>query len=172
MEKLIEKLEIYHFINYIIPGAVFISICNTVFGLACVEANVAVAILEYYFTGLVLSRIGSILIKPILKNTKIIKNTEYSNFIKASEKDSKVDVLQREANQYRTYIAMFITLLCIQIYYCIANREFSVFIFVFIAFAVLFVLSYRKQVNFVVGRVEERIKEINQKKVCEVVEKM
>ena len=113
MENIIEKIEIYHFINYLLPGTIFVAIFNKICGNEFIDSNVVLAIIEYYFIGLILSRIGSVILQRIFKKAKLIKYAEYNKYIKASEEDNKLEILQREANQYRTYIATFIILLII-----------------------------------------------------------
>ena len=156
MEKLIEKIEIYHFINYLLPGTIFVAIFNKICINEFIDSNVVIAVIEYYFIGLILSRIGSIILQPIFKKTKLIKYADYNKYIQASEEDNKLEILQREANQYRTYIATFIILLIIQSYTCIVNRNFSIILILFVFFFVLFILAYKKQIKFIVNRVENQ----------------
>ena len=81
MEKIIEKIEVYHFINYLLPGIIFGTIFTEITQKNFFNDNIILAIIEYYFVGLVLSRIGSIIIKPILEKLKIITCAKYSQYI-------------------------------------------------------------------------------------------
>ena len=94
--------------------------------------------------------------QPIFKKTRLIKYADYNKYIQASEEDNKLEILQREANQYRTYIATFIILLIIQSYTCIVNRNFSIILILFVGLVVLFILAYKKQIKFIVNRVENQ----------------
>lgn len=153
MEKIIEKLEIYQFINYIFPGVIFGTIFTKIIGENFLDNNIVIAIIEYYFIGLVLSRIGSVLIKPMLEKLKVVNFEQYEEFVKCGKKDDKVDLLQREANQYRTYIATFICLSVVEAYLCITNKTFYEIILLFIALVIIFILSYKKQTDFVIKRI-------------------
>lgn len=62
MEKIIEKIEIYHFINYLLPGTIFVAIFNKIFENNFFDSNIVIAVIEYYFIGLILSRISSVLL--------------------------------------------------------------------------------------------------------------
>lgn len=156
MEKIVEKIEIYHFINYLLPGTIFIAILNKICRNEFLDNNIVIAVIEYYFIGLILSRIGSVILQPIFKKTKFIKYADYNKYIKASEEDNKLEILQREANQYRTYIATFIILTIIQSYTCIVNKNFSMILILFVGLAILFTLAYKKQIKFIIDRVENK----------------
>ena len=156
MEKIIEKIEIYHFINYLLPGTIFVAIFNKIFENNFFDSNIVIVVIEYYFIGLILSRIGSVLLQPIFKKTKIIKYADYNKYIKASKEDDKLEILQREANQYRTYIATFIILAIVQSYICIENKNFTIMLVLFVGLAILVTLAYKKQIKFIVDRVENK----------------
>lgn len=156
MEKIIEKIEIYHFINYLLPGTIFVAILNKIFENNFFDSNIVIVVIEYYFIGLILSRIGSVLLQPIFKKTKIIKYADYNKYIKASKEDDKLEILQREANQYRTYIVTFIILAIVQSYICIVNKNFTILLVLFVGLAILFTLAYKKQIKFIVDRVENQ----------------
>lgn len=153
MEKIIEKMEIYQFLNYIFPGVIFGTIFTRIIGENFFDSNIVIAIIEYYFIGLVLSRIGSIIVKPILEKLKIINFEQYNEFLKCGKKDEKIDLLQREANQFRTYIATFICLFFIELILCIINKKFYKTILLFIGLVWLFEKSYQKQTEFIVKRI-------------------
>ena len=154
MEKIIEKVEVYQFINYLLPGTIFVAIFSKIYRNEFIDNNVIIAVIEYYFIGLILSRIGSLILEPILKKTKLIKYTDYNKYIEVSKIDNKLDILQREANQYRTYIAMFIILVIIQIYTCIKNKKFSINLIFFVGLVILFIAAYKKQTKFILNRVD------------------
>ena len=154
MEKIIEKIEVYHFINYLLPGIIFGTIFTEITQKNLFNYNIILAIIEYYFVGLLLSRIGSIIIKPMLERLKIITCVKYSQYINCSKTDDKVELLQREANQYRTYISVFLCLTILEIYYSFINNIFYKISLLFLSLTVLFILSYRKQLKFITERLQ------------------
>lgn len=155
METFFNKIETYNILNYLFPGIIFASILTFLIEKNIYSSSLIIAAFEYYFTGLVLSRIGSVVINPILEKIKAIKKEKYKNFICKEEKDKKIEMLQREANQYRTFVATFVCLLLVEIYNCIFIDVSKVkTIIYFIGFIILFTLSYRKQVNFIIQRLK------------------
>lgn len=155
METFFNKIETYNILNFLFPGIIFASILTFLIEKDIYSSSLIIAIFEYYFTGFVLSRIGSVVINPILEKIKVIKKEKYKNFICKEEKDKKIEILQREANQYRTFVATFVCLLFVEIYNCIFIdiSKINVIIY-FIGLIILFTLSYRKQINFIIERLK------------------
>lgn len=154
MEKIIEKIEVYHFLNYLLPGIIFGAILTKIIQKNFFETNMVIATIEYYFVGLILSRIGSIIIKPVLEKLNIINCVQYEQYINCIKTDNKVELLQREANQYRTYISVFLCLTLFEIYYSFTNKTFYVLNILFFLLSILFILSYKKQLKFVIERIQ------------------
>lgn len=157
MDELIKKIETYNIINYLLPGIIFIIIFTYLTDINISNSNPAIAIVEYYFIGLVLSRIGSIVIKPLLKRCKIINEEKYEIFIDKEKEDEKIPILVRDGNQYRTFIATFVVLTLIEIYNIIkGNTDKWITIIAFLALIILFILSYRKQLIFITKRIKNK----------------
>lgn len=155
MGKFFDKMETYNILNFLFPGIIFASILTFLTEENIYSSSLIIATFEYYFTGLVLSRIGSIVINPIIEKTRVVKKEKYKNFICKEEKDKKIEILQREANQYRTFVATFVCLLLVEIYNCIFVDISKInTIIYFIGLIILFTLSYRKQVKFVIERLK------------------
>ena len=159
MEKIIDNLENYNIINFLIPGVIFVNILSFLIEKELHNDNIGIALVEYYFSGLVLSRIGSIIIKPALSKIKVVKFDNYEKYIKKEDKDEKLKLLQKEANQYRTYISVFTVLSFVEIYNCVfINYLKWKYIILFVAISVLFVMSYKKQINFIIERLNIKVK--------------
>ena len=158
MKELMEKIETYNIINYLFPGIIFGVAFEYLNEFKIYSESIAIMFFEYYFTGLVLSRIGSVIIKPILEKVKIVKYMNYNEFIEVEQKDVKIELLQREANQYRTFIATFLCLTSIAIYNClVGNFDKISLIFLFAGLTILFILSYKKQIQFIISRTKKGI---------------
>ena len=157
MDKKKKKIETYHVINYLLPGVVFGIFLCYLLEINIYDSNAAVAVIEYYFTGLVLNRIGSVIIKPILKKFNIIYETDYKKFVNMEKEDEKISLLVREGNQFRTFIATFLILILVEIYnIIIGNDEKAVIIVLFLFLSILFTCSYRKHTKFILKRVENK----------------
>lgn len=159
MEKIIEKMDSYNIFNYLLPGAIFDYMFEILFHMKLVQGNIVENLFVYYFLGMILSRIGSIIIEPICKKIKWVKFEDYGDFIKASEKDDMVKLLSEVNNTYRTLLSGGIVLIVFKIYFfimeklSISNDINKIIAIVFIV--VLFALSYRKQTKYVANRVKK-----------------
>src|SRR5690606_28635840 len=116
----------------------------------------------YYFIGLVISRIGSLIVEPLFKKIKLLKFAEYSEFITASEKDHNIETLSESNNMYRTLVALFLTLLLSKLYLFVSIKyEWSQntgFYILAILLLIMFILAYRKQTNYITKRIRHHLK--------------
>lgn len=154
MEEIMKKIEAYNIVNYLIPGIIFTIVFTYLTGKAIPYNGFGIAVVEYYFIGLVISRIGSVIINPILKLCRIITEEKYEKFKRKEKEDEKLHLLVREANQYRTFIATFVVLLIIEVNNIInKNYEKWTTLIFFVGFIFLFIISYRKQVSYIRKRI-------------------
>lgn len=104
------------------------------------------------------SRLGSLILYPILKKTKFIKEAEYPDFVAAEKKDSKVTILSDINNVFRSFANVMLLLLCslsIKNVDCISNFVTGNINWIaIISLFILFLFSVRKQTKFVRDRVE------------------
>lgn len=122
------------------------------------EKDVVVAAFLYYFIGLAISRVGSLLVEPVLKQSKFIHFADYKRFISASKKDPKLELLSEVNNTYRTLCALFVSLLLLKAYEKFAMR-FPWFgthdvIVLSVFLLLMFVVSYRKQTKYITKRIQ------------------
>lgn len=119
--------------------------------------NLITALFLYYFIGLIISRIGSLTVEPILKTSKILQFASRKDFVKASESDPKIEILSEQNNMYRTLCSMSIILIVLVVYDQIKpnvpwGTHVNGIVFL-VALTVLFVFSYRKQTRYISERV-------------------
>lgn len=106
MTDLISKITSYNIFNNLVPGVVF-SYSLSVLGIAVIKTdNLATDLLLFYFIGVVVSRFGSIFVEPIFRVVKLVKHSNYDDYINASNSDQKLEILLESNNQYRTYIGL------------------------------------------------------------------
>ncbi|HDL6888154.1 TPA: phosphohistidine phosphatase [Yersinia enterocolitica] len=157
MESFLEKISSYNIFNNLLPGAVFLFFFEKTIGYSIASDDVVKNIFLYYFTGLIIGRVGSIAIEPLLR--KIVKFAEYDRFLKAATIDPKIDVLSEANNMYRTLFTMSFLLLMISLILFFINRThgnvISICIYLFMCF--LFIFSYVKQTNYIVMRVKKLV---------------
>lgn len=158
MDKFVDKLSSYNILNNIFPGIVFCSITSEFTNESFLKNNIIENLFLYYFVGMVLSRIGSIIIEPMFCKFKFVIFADYEKFIKAELKDNKISILSETCNVYRTMLATILMLIISKIYFVIAAKyEWITKCIIYIILIFLFILfgfSYRKQVSYVKKRVD------------------
>lgn len=158
MNEILNKISSYNLFNYLFPGIVFAVIISEWTDFCLIQNDWVKGIFIYYFLGLVISRFGSLIIEPLLKKTKFIRLTNYKDFVKASHKDKKIEVLSESNNMYRTLTSMFTLVLLMKIYLLVAESfqwskqiHWSVFT---LGLTLLFLISYRKQTSYIKKRIK------------------
>lgn len=157
MKDLVEKLTSYNLFNYLLPGTVFSALADHLTAYNFIQPDLFVAFFVYYFTGLVISRIGSLALEPFLKKIRFVKFTPYEEFVRCSAKDKKLDVLSEANNSYRTLATVFLALAALKLVELflgswsastwVAPVVMGLFLFA------LFLLSYRKQSSYITKRI-------------------
>lgn len=158
MEKIIEKLTTYNIFNYLLPGIIFVVLCDYFLEISLVIENNFIGAFLYYFIGMTISRIGSLIIAPLIRWTKLIKYAKYKDFVPASKKDSKIELLSEVNNMYRTFMSLFFVLLVGKLYFLIETKfGFSTSTsknLLIAGLTILYTFSYKKQTSFVKQRVD------------------
>lgn len=132
----------YALVNFFVPAVVLVSIldrCKLLTNFFTHPWYIQIALL--YITGVTLSRIGSLIVQPIMEMLKIINMSEYKKYLKYS--DDAVKKMQRTANEYRTYTALFFILML-----TLQNDITILWLFL----TLLFAISYKKQLGYIQKR--------------------
>lgn len=161
MKEVIDKLSTYNIFNYLLPGTIFSFIIDSYTNHKMIIENIFVSIFVYYFIGLLISRIGSLFLEPLLKKIKVLKFASYDEFVQASKVDEKINLLSEINNMYRTLSS---TILCVILVF-IYDKIVSIFpniiippIIILIFLFVLFIFSYRKQTDYISKRIKNHKK--------------
>ena len=178
IKNLFVKISSYDIFNNLFPGIIFCSIVEKTTRISLQTGEIWEKLFLCYFIGMIISRIGSIFIEKFLKSIKI-KNKKtkekeaflnfapYSDYIEASENNSFIKILNETNNTYRTIIAMLIAVIGVKVYDwflydCINNFGVTgnniVFIVACLLIIILFVISYKKQTDYIRERVEKYVK--------------
>ena len=160
MKDILQKLSTYNIFNYLLPGIVFVALLRFFTSFDLFIEDIVIGAFFYYFIGMIISRIGSIFIEPILRKSKIVKFSDYEKFISASKRDEKIELFSEINNMYRTFISMFVILLLIVIYEYISefiplNDAFKT-ILGLLVLTFLFLFSYRKQTEYINKRIRSQ----------------
>lgn len=92
--NVIEKLSSYKIFNNLFPGIIFCAITGKITRIKIATGSAWENLFIYYFVGMILSRVGSILIERILRSLKVnnkktgtkdpyLKFAEYGDYIDA-----------------------------------------------------------------------------------------
>ena len=170
LAQIVEKISSYNIVNNLYPGILFVYVLKIMFGTNLLSNNWFENLIVFYFVGMVLSRIGSIIIEPVMKKINIIKYAPYQDYVKASSIDPLVDTLSETNNTYRTLLSTFICVfmyklgasineICLknEITFLQENRDWILLALLIL----LFVFSYVKQTSYVRKRVESVLKRKN-----------
>lgn len=157
MEELLSKLSSYSLINNLLPGVLFCVLGEKITGLELIQADTITALFVYYFIGMVINRIGSIMIEPILKVVGWISFIEQHRYVTASQQDSLLPELSETNNLLRSLIAMVVCLLVLMLFFRIVFvwpivLEYWAVVSMLLLLG-LFLFSYRKQTAYIVKRV-------------------
>lgn len=162
------KIPFYNILNMFLTGLVFFGGCTMVFpdlAVSILTSDVIVNIgtgPEIVFTvcvfaaayevGLIINRIGSVIIEPALKTIKAIPfNDDYIKFNVKKREYPIMSTLSREFALSRTGIALFGILALIALY---AGKK--LFLWVFAATAIVYFLSCRKHAKKIVVLMSEK----------------
>ena len=114
MNELLSKISSYHLFNYLLPGCLFGVLASMLTHRPFTQRSIVLGLFVYYFYGLVISRIGSLVVEPLLRRWKFLKFADYGEFIAACRKDPKIDELSETNNMYRTLCTLIIVLILLQ----------------------------------------------------------
>jgi len=158
MKDLLGKISAYNIFHYLLPGIILAIIASKVTHYNFIHQDIIIGLFFYYFLGLVVSRFGSLIIEPILKRLSFIKFADYKEFVIASQKDEKIELLSEVNNTYRTLSSVFILLLILKLYEKIecwfSPLKGKGAIILIVILLIMFLFSYRKQTEFITKRIK------------------
>jgi hypothetical protein len=157
MSDFLGKISSYNIFNYLFPGSVFGVLGERAHVLDIGTRDILTRVIVYYFLGLCMSRVGSVVLEPFFKRSKFVEQASYASFLKASDKDSEMGVMVEVTNTYRTLTAGFLLLPLSLVMKAAADHfqltENARYVTLSVSFLILFAFSYRRQVSFVRARV-------------------
>jgi len=159
INDVINKISQYNLFNYLLPGGVFVALVSSFSEYNLIQQDLIIGLFFYYFIGMVISRIGSVFVEPVLKKFKFLQFEEYGKYLSASDKDTKLEALVEANNVYRTFVSVFLCLLLLKFYSVIEQiLPFLAIIqewLLILLLLVLFLFSYRKQTNYISSRIRK-----------------
>lgn len=157
MTDIFNKLSSYNIFNYLLPGTLFAIAGSTWTSYSFFFDDILIAVFAYYFMGLVISRVGSLMIEPVLIKVGFLKFATYADYVNAAKSDQKIDDLSETKNVYRTLSSLFIVLAALIAFDRLSIaypwlQDTAPFIGGFFLL-VMFLFAYQKQTNYIVKRV-------------------
>jgi len=157
MSLLLEKLSSYNIFNNLFPGILFVAISEKYTSYNFKQDDIVIGIFLYYFIGLVISRIGSLVIEPSLKKIKFLQFSDYKSFAEATRKDSKIELLSEVNNMYRSICSVLLISIAFVVIEKIEN-EWPELVpdlgsWLLCLLLLLFLFSYRKQTSYIKKRI-------------------
>ena len=158
MKEVFDNISSYNIFNYLFPGIIFVLFSKYFLQYDLIQSNEFIGAFLYYFIGMVISRFGSIVIDPILLKIKFLMFSDYKDFVFASTKDEKIELLSEVNNTYRTIFSLIILLLMSGVYKYFEiifpiPKQLS-YLLLLILLLVLFLYSYRKQTIYISKRIK------------------
>lgn len=150
MEKIVERLASYHLFNYVLPGFLVLLCYFYLSDLSNSSYNLVVLFVLAYFCCLFISRVGSLILEPTLKKTGFIRFAKIEEYINATKKDAKIETLMETANMYRSLIVVSLFAVVLASF---LKVDYVLIIAGGVSF-IVFLFSYRKQIGYIVARVE------------------
>lgn len=152
------RISSYNLLNNLIPGAIFCVLLKTFVGYDFISVGIIELLIVFYFSGMVIGRIGSLIIEPVLRIMKIVDNRNHKLYVAAEQKDKKISSISETNNIYRSIITVVFTVLIIKIYRAAFELQWDFGRLqewlLLIALLFLFVFAYRKQTKYLVSRID------------------
>lgn len=174
--NILNKITSYDIFNNFFPGIIFCYLIEYITSLSLVaDLDIWEKIFVYYFWGMVISRIGSLIIEKLLMFIKV-KNKEtnekenflvfepYERYSEAAENKPIIEKLSEINNTYRTFSTVFALAILFKLYDLLLLEKCNklsiqmnavLSILILILLFSLFIASYRKQTNYIRNRVEK-----------------
>lgn len=156
------RISNYNILNNLIPGAILCVVFKYLVGYDFMNVGTLELIAIFYFAGMINSRIGSLVLEPLLKKIKWVTFRDHHSFVEAEQKDKKINSLVEVNNMYRSMVSIGFTSLIVKFYYVGVEQQWnfgnvSEWILL-VALLLLFAFAYKKQTKYIVSRIDYHIK--------------
>lgn len=161
VSSLFNKLSAYNLLSLMLPGASSLGIMKFLFAIDIkVDENIWWFLLASYVVGIVISRMGSLLIEELIKKLGIIEDYQVSDYILRRKEDDFVETLLSFANLYRSFCILSICFLIITL---IKGYNFCTYWHYYtleLCLGILFGCSFCKQYRYFIESISNPPKEM------------
>lgn len=148
LKMLAEKLSTYRFFNFIIPGAVFLGFLKFHEVVIIFDENIWWFLLASYFSGIVISRFGSVVVEGLMKKLKVLKDYDVKKYITKQRDSMLVGTMLELANTYRTFCALGVIIFVFTVITFPCERRTAYYVVIELGFVILFLYSFHKQYKY------------------------
>lgn len=156
------RISSYNLLNNLIPGAIFCVLLKTFVGYDFISVEIIELLIVFYFSGMVIGRIGSLIIEPVLRTMKVIDNRDHKLYVAAEQKDEKISSISETNNIYRSIITVVFITIIVKLFRIVTTMQWDfgniLEWLLLLALLFLFVLAYRKQTKYLVSRIDYHTK--------------
>ena len=155
LDEVIKKISAYDLLNTLIPGGLLVLALDWMGYIDIDGIHAVFLIVLSYVVGLIASRIGSLVLEPLAKKCKLLRRTDYSDFINAEKNDDRIISFVAISNMYRTLAGAFVVFGMLALGTLLPEdfRTILLITYGFIGF-ILFFCGWVKQDRYISKRVE------------------
>lgn len=161
MESILQNISEYRLLNNLIPGGFFVGVLSWAAGWASSEVNFIFIIAISYVAGVILSRLGSLVVEPVAKKVFKVDFASYEDYCQAEKRYPKLASMNTENNIFRTFVVMSACLLLgapiIGLFGMGDGRALSLLVIASALSVAIFMLAYIKQTNYIVSRIKNEL---------------
>ena len=157
MKEFADVISSYRIVNNLIPGGALCVFSYYFIDNRVLFNNVFFNICLFYIVGIVIGRIGSVIVEKVCKDVGFIDRAKYEDFVEAEKSDTSLKTISEISDLYRNMISLCILLeIGCAISLCFNKQslclvETALLISVIVGALMLF--AYKKQINYVRRRV-------------------
>lgn len=178
MENLINSISKYQLAINLIPGYIFAILLQQYAHIVLLEGDVLQDVFVSYFVGLIIGRVGSIIVEGLMCifDGTYISAPGYDRKIKAERIDPKIEILDRQCTIYRNCCAGCCCVIIGIIINCLFGDgiflSLGKYILIFLILTVLLLVAMDKQCTYVNNRIRMAISgNLNHKETMKRIKK-
>lgn len=158
MADALNKISAYELFTIFFPGVLTVGYSLWILDIKILDGSISQYAFMFcvaYLCGIVISRLGSILIQPLARKIRFIDWS--SGYYAAEKKDGKISILQKDFNMYRSLVVAILICIVLTIYSVSCenlDEDICVFLIIFLVLLLIVSLfSYRKQSKYITERI-------------------
>jgi hypothetical protein len=153
-----EKLDAYDVVANLVPGAALTYALHFSKFPTPAPNDWAAFLLVAFVAGVTTNRLGSLVLDPLLRRIRFLKQKNYESFVTSEKDDKKLETLVSNHGLYRTFFTaglVYLTLVGLShLFPAIAAADQIVFGLFVVAGMIVFLFAFRKEDGYIHTRIE------------------